>query len=70
MQYASFGTPQLQQEIVEFEKACYLAGRDWGRSHKKLPVHVQIGDRDVQVVRSIHEWAKAFTRGFKETRAK
>jgi hypothetical protein len=66
--YASFGTPTLSPEVEAFEQVCYQAGRVWAATHKKLPVHTDVMGRDVPVVGSRHEWAKAFVRGFKAAR--
>lgn len=62
------GTPQPPAYVLEFEEVCFEAGRRWGATHKKLPVHVQIGDRDVQIARSTGDWARAFVRGFRSSR--
>ena len=68
---ASFGTPTLPAWYGEFEKQCYAAGQSWAQTgKKKLPLSVQVGDRDVPVVGSRHEFAKAFVAGFKSIRKK
>ena len=65
--YASFGgnfTPSA--EYTQTEEACYEAGRRWAKQgHTKLPVHAPIAGRDIQIVRSSHEWAKAFVSGWR-----
>ncbi len=65
--YASFGgtfTPSA--EYTQTEEACYEAGRRWAQQGQtKLPVHTRVAGRDVQIVRSSHEWAKAFVSGWK-----
>lgn len=66
---ASFGTPTLPDWYGEFERQCYAAGQSWAQAgNEKLPASVQVGDRDVPVVRSRHEFAKAFVAGFKSIR--
>lgn len=65
--FASFGgtfTPSA--EYTQTEDACYEAGRRWAQQgNTKLPVHARVAGRDVQIVRSSHEWAKAFVSGWK-----
>ncbi|PZV06612.1 MAG: hypothetical protein DCF32_09550 [Leptolyngbya sp.] len=62
--FASIGTPKLPSWYGPVEIACYEAGKSWAAGHTKLPVHVQVGDRDVQISRSSHVFAKAFRAGF------
>jgi hypothetical protein len=67
--YASFGTPALPAWYSEFERQCYAAGQAWAQAgQEKLPTSVKVGDRDVPVVRSRHEFAKAFVAGWKSVR--
>lgn len=65
--YASFGgTFNPSTEFNATEEACYEAGRRWAMAgNLKLPVHHFIAGRDIQIVRSSHEWAKAFVSGWK-----
>jgi hypothetical protein len=66
---ASFGTPTLPAWYGEFEKQCYAAGQAWAQSgKKKLPVHVTVGGRDIPIVRSRHEFAKAFVAGWRSAK--
>ena len=72
-QYASFGTPQLPAYYAADEVACFKAGRAWAAAGKtKLPriatVQCDGYERRVPVVRSRHEFAKAFIRGWKVER--
>jgi hypothetical protein len=65
--YASFGgTFTPSPEFNATEEACYEAGRRWAqKGNTKLPVHTLVAGRDIQIVRSSHEWAKAFVSGWK-----
>lgn len=68
--YASFGTPQLPAYYEADEQACFAAGRAWAAAgNAKLPrmATVQCGERvrQVPVVGSSHEFAKAFIRGWR-----
>jgi hypothetical protein len=61
---ASFGTSQLPSWYAPVVKECYEAGKLWAAKHTKLPVHAQVGDRDVQISHSRHVFADAFRSGF------
>ena len=69
--YASFGTPALSEDVASFIPVCRQAGYNYAAAGhiQRLPVHIQIAGRDVQIVRSRHEWAKAFTQGWKAFKA-
>jgi hypothetical protein len=68
-EFALFGTPSRPDYYADIEQACRLAGREWGLTHRKLPVHVKVGERDIQIARSMHEFARAFVAGFREVKA-
>jgi len=64
---ASFGTPGVSAEVLDFCPQCRWAGRQWAKAgNTTLPKHIQIGSRDVPIVSSRHEWAKAFVEGWRE----
>jgi len=65
--FASFGGSfNPSPEWLQTEEACREAGRRWAMAgNTKLPVHTRIAGRDVQIVRSRHEWAAAFVSGWR-----
>ena len=68
--YASFGTPSkyTSPEFRITEQYMYQLGYQWRKKGiKKLPQSVSLPGRPLPfpIVRSSHEWAKAFVKGWK-----
>lgn len=68
--YASFGkAPSLSPEAEAFTSECFKAGYQWGQAgNEKLPCDAIVGTRKVPIVRSSHEWAREFTKGWRMAR--
>lgn len=74
--YASFSSHYNQdarnlREATDaaLEQAAYQMGRAWGlKGNTKLPFDITIGDYWTRVIKSTDLKAKAFIRGWKETR--
>ena len=69
--YASFGTPSVNDEFLVTESLMYEMGKRWALAgHKKLPVKVDLPGRPFPfpIVRSRHEWAVAFVKGWKDNK--
>jgi hypothetical protein len=68
--YASFGkAPSLSPEAEAFCADCLQAGYEWGAAgNEKLPASATVGTRQVPIVRSSHEWAREFVKGWKMAR--
>ena len=68
--YATFAkAPTLSPDAEAFAAECFKAGYKWGQSgNSKLPRMATVGNRQVPIVRSSHEWAHAFTQGWKMAR--
>ena len=68
--YASFAkAPALSPEAEAFSGECFKAGYQWGAAgNEKLPRMATVLDRQVPIVRSSHEWAHEFVKGWKMAR--
>jgi hypothetical protein len=68
--YATFAkAPSLSLEAEAFTAECFKAGYQWGQDgNEKLPRMATVGTRQVPIVRSSHEWAHEFVKGWKMAR--